>query len=96
MQYCSTVFLLSLRRSVLAPVPLRSVLVKTQLCFDWSANTCLNPHCSPCVQTTLFCFQLPVSFTSIVNICINYANVRAGDIQGVFFKHTKGQEQKVS
>ena len=38
------------------------------VCSNWSAHTRLTQQHTPCLRSALSCFQLPVSFPSIVNI----------------------------
>ena len=57
-----------------------SLSLRIPVCSDWSAHTRLSEHCSPCVQSALSCFKLPVSLTSTVSIGINDANVRHCDV----------------
>ena len=64
--------------------PVSSFLFKapfphTQSPSDWSAHTRLSQHCSLCLGSALLCFQLHVSFTSTMNIGINYANAQHDD-----------------
>ena len=40
-------------------------------CSDWSAHTRLSQRCSLCLLSTLFCFQLSASLTSIMIIGVN-------------------------
>lgn len=40
---------------------------------DWSAHAGLSPHSRSVTQSDVSCCQLPVRFTSTVNIGINYS-----------------------
>ena len=44
------------------------------VCCNWSAHTHLSHHSPLCLRSVRPCHQLPLSFTSTVNIDMNYAN----------------------
>ena len=41
----------------------------------WLVSSLKPEHRSPCLWSALLCFQLPISFTSTVNVGINYPSV---------------------